>query len=173
MIARIVEHSQGRLILEGQGIEDYADQYGEREIELSISLPKRRRSLTANAYAWVLIGKLAAVLRQGKTDIYRAAIREIGGNYDIVRIKAQAVETFCRAWEKDGCGWMTETLGAVCERGELWVDVIAYYGSSAYDSRQMATLIEYLVTECKEQGIETMPPREQADILKRWASRYG
>ena len=31
-------------------------------------------------------------------------------------------------------------------------------GSSTYDTKEMSVLINGLVTECKEQGIETLPP---------------
>ena len=33
-------------------------------------------------------------------------------------------------------------------------------GSSSYDTKEMARLIDGLVSECKEVGIETLPPDE-------------
>ena len=41
---------------------------------------KKQRSLDANAYCWVLIDKLSEKLNVSKTEIYRQAIKEIGGN---------------------------------------------------------------------------------------------
>ena len=42
---------------------------------------RKKRSLDANAYCWVLIGQLAARLRITPLEVYREAIRAIGGNY--------------------------------------------------------------------------------------------
>jgi len=41
-------------------------------------------------------------------------------------------------------------------------------GSSAYDTQEMSVLIEGLVSECKELGIETLPP----DEIKRMLMTY-
>lgn len=43
-----------------------------------------------------------------------------------------------------------------------------YYGSSVYDKAQMARLIDIVVDECKEQGIETMTPEELARLTEEW-----
>lgn len=46
----------------------------------------------------------------------------------------------------------------------------ANYGSSKYDTRQMSRLIDLIVTECKEQGINTLTPREIALLKEGWKS---
>ena len=154
-----------------QDVRDMVDQYGDREIELTVSLPRKKRSLSANAYAWVLIGKLAAELGQTKTLIYRSAIRDIGDNYDIVYVQTRAIEAFRAGWDhrKDESGWFTEIL----DQDDDGAQIICYYGSSVYDTRQMAALIDYLVQEAKAYGIETMTPAEQADLMQKWEERYG
>lgn len=45
----------------------------------------------------------------------------------------------------------------------------AYYGSSTYDTRQMAMLIENLVQDCQALGIETRPEEEIRSLLEAWA----
>ena len=152
------------------------DQYGEQEIEISISIPKKKRSLSANAYAWVLIGKLAqAIPNATKTDIYRAAIRDIGDNYTFVIVRSDAAEEFKRNWEhSDNSGWFAEKFDCFTnEDGEEFETICCYYGSSVYDSKQMSKLIECLVDEAKLYGIETMTPAEQAELLRKWEERYG
>ena len=42
--------------------------------ELNIVKTKNKRSLDANSFCWLLIGKLAAVLGKKNTDIYREYI---------------------------------------------------------------------------------------------------
>ena len=45
---------------------------------------RKRRSLDANAYCWAMIGKIAEKTNVSNSDVYRAAIKEVGGNYDVV-----------------------------------------------------------------------------------------
>ena len=55
---------------------------------------RKKRSLDANAYCWVLIGQLAAKLRITPLEVYREAIRAIGGNYYVTPIKNDAVPRY-------------------------------------------------------------------------------
>ena len=50
-------------------------------------------------------------------------------------------------------------------------NVILYYGSSEYDTRQMSRLINLIVEDCKIQGIETMTPDELSALLDRWEGK--
>ena len=117
---------------------------------------KRRRSLDSNAYAWVLLGKLQDKLHIAKEDIYKSLIKEIG-SYEVIPVKNEAVERFRQAWSKNGLGWITETTKSKLEG---FTNVIAYYGSSSYNTSEMSRLIELIVQECKQQDIETMTPNE-------------
>jgi len=145
------------------------DEYNGKEIEISISLPKTRRSMDANAYAWVLLGRLALRLRQPKDQIYRELIKRIGGNYEVLEMKSEAVQKFIELWSIKGIGWVCEVLDQAGDRTE----VAAYYGSSVYDTRQMSALIDEIVMECRDNGIETITPREKDELMAAWEARYG
>lgn len=129
---------------------------------------RKKRSLDANAYFWVLCGKLAAKTRQKKNDIYRSLIKEIGDNFEIVPIRNDAVDTWCKNWEKNGEGWQCEILGN--SKLDGYTNVCCYYGSSTYDTVQMSNLIDSIVFECKEQGIETMTPDELERLKAAWGN---
>lgn len=43
---------------------------------------KKKRSLDANAYAWVLMSKIAAILRTSKEEIYEEMLRRYGFLYE-------------------------------------------------------------------------------------------
>lgn len=135
--------------------------------KLSIEIKKyrKKRSLDANAYAWVLMDKLAAKTGVTKTEIYRSYIKEIGGNSDIVCVKNAALEKLCDGWQHNGIGWQTDTMPSKLDG---CTNVILYYGSSTYDTAQMKRLIDNIVQDCKEQGIETATPAEIADMLSLW-----
>lgn len=127
---------------------------------------RNKRSLDANAYAWVLIDKIAAEMRLNPKDVYRQAIREIGGVSDVVTMLTEAVDGYCRRWVMNGDGWQTEVMSEAKTPG--WTHVRAYYGSSAYDTEQMSRLIDALIQDAKELGIETLPPAELERLMQQW-----
>ena len=124
---------------------------------VEIKEKKEKRTREANAYAWVLLDKLAEKTHISKEDIYRDLIKNIGGNSEIVCVQNKAVERLCDGWRKNGIGWVSDTLPSKIDG---CTNVILYYGSSTYDSSQMHRLIELIVQECKQQDIETLTPEE-------------
>lgn len=123
--------------------------------EYTIQRAKKKRSLDANAYAWVLIDKISAALRLPKEEVYRNAIKHIGGVSEIVCVKSSAVKKLCESWELRGIGWQTDTMESKIEG---CTNVILYYGSSCYDTGQMAQLIDQLIQDAEALQIETLPP---------------
>lgn len=138
----------------------------DKPYDLTIREHRKKRSLDANAYAWVLIGRLADAMRIPPTEVYRQAIVNIGGNYEIIPIKEEAVEKFKEVWQKQGLGWPVFDMGASKIPG--YRNLRAYYGSSTYDTRQMSMLIENLVQDCQALGIETKTEEEIASLMEAW-----
>lgn len=135
-----------------------------QDVEITIKAKSKRRSLTANAYFWVLVGKLAERLGIPKEEIYLEQIKRVGV-FQPMAINVEAFETFKTAWGNNGLGFMVDELG---EKDGL-MEFLAYYGSSTYSTKQMARLIDSTVEECKVQGIETMTPEELSLLKERWA----
>lgn len=127
---------------------------------------REKRSLDANAYAWVLIGKLSEKLELSPEEIYRAAIRDVGNNYEVMPIRNDALERWKVIWQSNGLGWLCEEIGP--SKLDGYTNVRSFYGSSAYDRAQMSRLINIIVQDCKTQGIETMTPAELARLTEAW-----
>lgn len=136
-----------------------------KQYVLTVKEKKNRRSLNANAYAWTLLDKLAEKTSIAKTDLYRNYIKEIGGNSDIVCVMNEAVEDLCEGWQHNGLGWVTDTTAS---RIDGCTNVILYYGSSTYDKAQMNRLINLIIQDCKEFGIETLTPNELQMMCDKW-----
>ena len=135
------------------------------KLSIEVKPYKKRRSLDANAYCWVLIDKLAEKLGLSKEEIYRQYITNIGGNSEICCVKNEAVNRLCDGWRRNGLGWQTETFDskiAGC------TNVILYYGSSVYDSAQMARLLDLIVQDCRLLDIPTETPAEIARLKSLW-----
>ena len=136
--------------------------------EADLKEHRKRRSLDANSYAWVLLGKLANKVCLPKEEVYREFVKDVGGNYEILPIRNDAVDKWITNWQGKGIGWVCDILGE--SKLDGYTNVITYYGSSTYDSLQMSKLINLIVEECKQQGIETMTPAELALLMDGWAS---
>lgn len=127
---------------------------------------RERRSLDANAYCWVLLGKLSGKLEIPPEEIYRAAIRDVGSNYEVMPVRNDALERWKEIWQSNGLGWLCEEIGP--SKLDGYTNVRNFYGSSAYDTAQMSRLINIVVQDCKAQGIETLPPAELARLTEEW-----
>lgn len=146
----------------------YDELHGVDKLSVEIKKYREKRSLDANAYFFVLADKLAEELNITKEEIYRQAIKEIGGVSETVCVKNEAVERLCEGWKQNGIGWQTDTFPSKIEG---CTNVILYYGSSTYDTAQMSRLINNIVQECKELGIETKTPDEIANLLSLWGEK--
>lgn len=135
------------------------------KLSIEVKPFRAKRSLDANAYAWVLIDKLAEKIGESKETVYREYIRHIGGNSEIVCVKNNAVERLCDGWHRNGLGWQTDTFDSKIEG---CTNVILYYGSSVYDSAQMSRLLDLIIYDCKEFGIPTETPDRIAEMKSLW-----
>lgn len=121
----------------------------------------KKRSLNANAYAWALIGKIADVLRSSKDEIYLEMLKKYGQS-EIVSVLSDINVT--------GYFKYFEEIATVRLQGKNFTHYKVFKGSSEYDSREMAVLIDGIVSEAKELGIETLPNDEIERIKKLWGN---
>lgn len=138
----------------------------EKKYVADIKEYRERRSLDANAYMWVLVGKLSGKLGLPPEEIYRAAIRDVGDNYEVMPVRNDALDRWKAIWQSNGLGWLCEEIGP--SKLDGYTNVRNFYGSSAYDKSQMSRLIDNIVQDCKAQGIETLTPDELARLTEEW-----
>lgn len=150
------------LAIQGDGRALY-DEYKDKDLNVIFKQYRQKRSLDANSYFWVLCNKLAEKTRLPKDEIYRSAIKNIGGNCYTSPVLLEEKDNAIRMWESHGLGWVCEDTGS--SKLEGCTNIIFYAGSSFYDTAQMSRLIDNIVQDCKTVGIETMTP-EQLQILK-------
>lgn len=136
-----------------------------KEYEVLIRPKKKHRSLDANGYFWKLCSELAEATSQPKESVYREQIRNVGGNSTVVCVKSDAVKSLTEEWHNKGIGWITDTTKSKLKG---CTNVILYYGSSTFDTKQMSRLIDNIIQDCKAVGIETMTPTELERIKAEW-----
>lgn len=153
------------LINEKESLKQIEEIKDAEKLKIEAKKYRKQRSLDANAYCWVLIGRLSEKLNVPNIDIYKKAIREIGV-YEVIPIKTEAVDRYIEIWQGNGLGWICEQFPSKLEG---YTNVKAYYGSSVYDTKEMSRLIDNIVTECKEQNIETLSQNEIDSLVKEWS----
>ena len=133
--------------------------------EYEIVRKRKKRSLDANAYAWVLIDKIAEALHLDKTAVYRREIREVGGASEVVCVRNDAVDKMKEVWEGNGLGWQVEPFPSKISG---CTNLRLHYGSSSYDTKQMSVFIDQIVQDCKSLGIETLTDKELDALKEGW-----
>lgn len=166
---RILDFSIGingrqRITLEAFGdIRERFEELKETIVVFTLKKFRKKRSLDANGYAWALIDEIAEKADVSPVEVYRNAILNIGGVSATFPIADEAVEQLCRVWKQRGLGWQTEVFPS---SHEGFTNVTLYYGSSAYDTKQMSSLISQLINEAENLGISTATPKEIAASLE-------
>ena len=131
----------------------------DREKIFEIKEKKRRRSLNANAYAWLLIGKLADVLRISKDECYILMLKRYGQSEMVSVVSEIDVRGYFKYYEE---------VGKTFLQGKNFTHYRVYKGSSEYDTREMSILVDGIVSEAKEVGIDVITPDELEKIKSLW-----
>ena len=131
----------------------------DREKLFEIKPYRQKRSLNANAYAWVLINEMANRLRTSKDEVYLEMLKRYGQSRVISVLSEIDISRFVKYYEEIGKGHV---------EGKEFTHYRCFIGSSEYDSREMAILIDGIVDEAKELGIDTLPTTAVERMKALW-----
>ena len=154
-------HEDGILLITS----DYASKrfvYGFKAGEYEITRAKQKRSLNANSYAWQLMGQIAEALRISKEEVYMDMLRAYGQG-GAISVEERFVEKFKRSYKYHEWLGKSELKGKMFEHFRFWV------GSSEYNTQEMSILIDGIVQEAKQLGVETLPPWEVERLKNEWS----
>lgn len=127
---------------------------------------KQKRSLDANAYAWVLMTKIAnhPDISSSKEDVYEQMLQKYGTLYE------------------DEDGYITITVKKSVDMSKVdghwkfikdngkFASYLMIKGSSEYDTAEMSHFIDRIVEEAKELGIETATTDELERMKQEWGT---
>lgn len=135
--------------------------------KLSIKAVKyrNRRSLDSNAYAWVLMQKIAEAVNSDRWSVYLEMLKKYSREFTFVICKEHAVDKLKELYRT------CIDLGEVNVNGQEGHQIQVFFGSSTFDTKAMSVFIDGIVSECKELGIETIPPDELERMKAAWGSR--
>lgn len=116
-----------------------------------------KRSLNANALCWKLCSAIGAAVGDSAVNVYRRAIKE-GSVCTYVVLPAEAVQRFVQDWTSRGEGWVVQVVNDYGDKTEL----LAYYGSSTYTSKEMSVLIDRLLQDADSLGLDVLSEQERS-----------
>ena len=140
-----------------------------RDVTVKVDIKKagNLRTSNQNSFAWELIDQIAEASHKKVTDVYRDAIREIGGVSTTVGMKDEAIQTFREGWEKGHLGRQVEIIPGSTKPG--WSNVKIFFGSSEFDTIQMSRLISVLIQDAEALGIPTLTEQQIEKYYGKWA----
>ena len=144
----------------------------DKEKVVTIEYYKEKRTLTANNYLFVLLGKIAKKMNLSVGDCYVKMIRDYGVSVGMFIMK-EAYPTFESSYNKTATSLDHKTSLCVITKEYLkgfteWVEFQAYLGSSSYDKKQFSHLVDGVVQEATDLGIETMSSEELKNLIERY-----
>ena len=137
----------------------YDDLKDTEKLSIEIKQYREKRSLNANAYAWKLIGEIADIARASKEEIYLEMLRRYGQSELISVLAHIPIQHYVKYYDEAGESKLN---------GKLFKHYRVYKGSSEFDTREMSVLIDGIVGEAKELGIQTETPEQLAKIKSLW-----
>lgn len=142
----------------------------EKDIKVELSKWREKRSLNANNYCWKLLDEIAKKIRSTKEEVYKSIINKVGV-FEILPIKNEALQSFIKRWQSKGLGWICEV-----QRDSTipnYTVVVAYYGTSTYNTEEMSRFINEVIFESKELGLSTETPEQIAEMKSLWEAQNG
>jgi hypothetical protein len=137
-------------------------------LDITAKPHRQKRSLNANAYFHVLTGKIAEAVGASLTHVKNQMIREYG-QYEV--IDGMIPTMIVKAKYEDGMLDMDGIHLRVVERGPDTVRLALMRGSHTYNTAEMSRLIDAVVEEAKQLGIETATPDQLERMKATWTRK--
>lgn len=142
------------------------------DIDITLKKHKKKRSLDANAYYWVLLTKLAKMVGTSNDELHNKMLRQYGQleRVDGVLVTVMLPDTDITSREVDRASeyHLKPTSSVKMNNdGELFRIYVMLRGSHTYNTEEMARLISGLISECREVGMsdyEIMTPFEKKKL---------
>ena len=154
--------------------------YSLQETELAISVRKyrKKRSLSANAYYWILIEQISDALGMPKPMCHNVMLRRYGV---LKRLDGETLMIFVPDTEEaektalldEFYHFKPTGMTKLAEDDRVFRAYLVLKGSHEMDTKEMAALIEGAISEAKELGIETLPREEYERMMASYEKHHA
>lgn len=162
-----IRNGKGRLTLDLD--EDFRHQWDklhDKDVDISIKKYSEPRTLRANAYLWTLITEIGNALRQDKEDVYVDMLKQYGQG-GAIAVQGKYALQFERTNK------YTEFLGMSELNGKNWWHYRFWVGSHEYNREEFSILLEGVLQEARQLGIDIRPREEIEAMLNDMEENHG
>lgn len=129
--------------------------------DIKIKKHREKRSLDQNAYCWKLINEIGNVLRKSKEEVYLQMLKDYGQSEIISILSSINPKGYFKYYEIVGNGIVNN---------KEFTHYKIFKGSSEFDSKEMSIFIDGVIQEAKQLGIQTLTPKQLAELKSLEAS---
>lgn len=159
------------------------DNLENKDLRITLARWSKKRSLTANAYYWTLVGEIAeALTKEGKPtskpfvhnwmmcDYGQPEIMNGKTIYVAIPETAEAQKNVLESTLYH----LKPTAYVYMDRsGDIVRDYMVMKNSRVYDTQEFSQLISGAIEEAKAIGIETLPPAELERMMRDYEVNYS
>lgn len=152
------------------------DELHDEKLSIKICKHDKKRSLNANSYYWLLLGRLSKALKISSSFCHNLMLRRYGA---IEEFDGQAVywvipdtdEASRKADEAETYHIKPTSEVREGKDGQMYRTYVLLKGSHSYTREEFRVLLEGLLNECRLQGIETKCKEEIDSLLSQWGNK--
>lgn len=147
------------------------------DVKAIIKTWREGRSRNSNAYFYVLVEKLADAMRVSKPFIHNLMLRKYGQLQRIDGIPVWVVlpetEEVAKRVDEDETLHVRPTDEVKTGKdGRLYRTYLLLKGSHELNTKDMSILLDGIISECHEVGVETATPEEIMRMKAMWGMEY-
>jgi hypothetical protein len=131
-----------------------------KALDVEIKPHRERRSLDANGMMWAVLQQMAEVLHTSKEEVYLQMLKKYGGKFAYIVVQPEAVETLKSVWRE------VEEVGKGEINGKECIQLLCYYGSSTYNTKEFSVLLDGILSDAEEIGIQVISQAEMSLLIK-------
>ena len=135
-------------------------------LDIKANKHRQKRSLDANALLWLCLGRIATALQADKWSIYLQMLKRYG-KFTYICVKPNVAEAVKMQWRE------SEVIGEISINGQTAVQMLCYFGSSTYNTKEFSVLLEGVISEMQEMRLETPTSEDMRRALEQWEKNNG
>lgn len=145
----------------------YVDELKDCKLSIEAKKYRKSRSNDANRMLWACLNDLAKAQTPpiGNWEMYLKMLREYG-KFTYICVKPNVVDAVRAQWRE------SEVIGEIDINGKEAVQMLCYFGSSTYDTKEFSALLEGVISEMKEMGLQPPPSKEMQMALEQWGKMH-
>jgi hypothetical protein len=140
---------------------------GLEKLSIIVDKFREKRSRDANGLLWHCLSKIGQSMTPpvDKWDVYLDMLKSYGQFTDIL-VRADAVEATRKQWRE------TEEIDRFEIDGDEYVQLLAYFGSSTFNTKDFSVLLEGVIQEMKQTGLDAPTTKEMQRAIEMWEKQH-